>query len=93
MIKKKDLINIELTIVFYYKDCEVSFKRYNQIYNIKVTGISDFGNIISATRVFRKLVNRKRVINCLNEEIKNIERVYQIVSKKEFGMNNKVSQK
>lgn len=92
-IKKEDIISFEMTIIFYYKDCEVSIKKYNQIYNIRVTGISNFGNILSATRVFRKPVNRKRVIDYLNEEIKNIERVYNSVLNKEFGMNDRISQK
>ena len=92
-IKEKDLISFEMTIVFYYKDCEVNLKKYNQIYDIRVTGISDFGNILSASRVFKKTVNRKIVIDYLNREMENIERVYNSVLNKEFGMNDRIRQK
>lgn len=90
-IKKEDIISIETTMLFYYKGCEVSLKKSNQIYEIKVTGVSDFGNIIVASRVFRKKVDRESVIDYLNGEMKNIERVYNSVLDKEFGMDDKIS--
>ena len=92
-IEEKDLISFEMSIVFFYKDCEVTLKKVNQIYIIKITGISDFGNLLSASRVFRKKVNRKMVIDYLKREIKNIHDVYESVLNKEFGMNNHLSVK
>jgi len=90
-IKKKDLIHFEMTIRFFYKDCEVTLKKLNQIYIIIITGISDMGNLLSASRVFRKRVNRQSVINYLDSEIDNIEKVYGNVLKKEFGMNDRIN--
>ena len=87
-IEEKDLIHFEMDIVFYYKECEVTLKKINQIYFIKITGISDFGNILTASRVFKKRIDRKSVIDYLKSEIKNIHRVYESVLSKEFGMNN-----
>ena len=89
-IEEKDLINFEMGIVFFYKDCEVTLKKVNQIYIIKITGISNFGNLLSASRAFKKKVNRKTVIEYLEGELENIEEVYQDVIGKEFGMNNNI---
>jgi len=90
-IKEDDLIHFEMTIGFYYKDCEVTLKKINHIYLIKVTGVSDFGNILSASRTFKKKVNRKLVIDYLKGETENIEKVYDSVLSKEFGMNNNIT--
>ena len=49
------------------------------------------GNLLSASRVFRKRVNRQSVINYLDSEIDNIEKVYGNVLKKEFGMNDRIN--
>ena len=89
-IEEKDLISFEMSIVFFYKDCEVTLKKINQIYIIKITGISNFGNLLSASRAFKKKVNRKTVIEYLEGELENIEEVYQDVIGKEFGMNNNI---
>ena len=89
-IEEKDLINFEIGITFYYKDCEVTLKKVNQIYIIKITGISNFGSLLSASRVFKKRVNRKTVIKYLKGELENIEKVYKDVLNKEFGMNNSI---
>jgi len=89
-IEEKDLINFEMNIVFYYKDCEVTLKKLNQIYIIKITGVSDFGNLLSASRTFKKKVNRKTVIDYLKSELENIEKVYQNVTSKEFSMDNSI---
>ena len=90
VIEEKDLIHFEMSIVFFYKDCEVTLKKVNQIYIIKITGISDFGNLLSASRAFKKKVNRKIVIDYLEREIENIDKVYESLLNKEFGMNNNI---
>ena len=77
VIEEKDLIHFEMSIVFFYKDCEVTLKKVNQIYLIKITGISNFGNLLSASKAFKKKVNRKIVINYLKGELENIEKVYK----------------
>ncbi|MBE3138920.1 MAG: hypothetical protein IMZ63_03805 [Actinobacteria bacterium] len=91
VIEEKDLIHFEMSIVFFYKDCEVTLKKVNQIYFIKIIGISDFGNLLSASRVFEKKVDRKIVIDYLEREIENIHRVYESVLSKEFGMDNNIN--
>ena len=93
VIEEKDLIHFEMDIVFYYKNCEVTLKKINQIYIIKITGISNFGNLLSASKAFKKKVNRKIVINYLKGELENIEKVYKDVLNKEFGMDDNISEK
>jgi len=93
VIEEKDLIHFEMSIVFFYKDCEVTLKKVNQIYLIKITGISNFGNLLSASKAFKKKVNRKIVINYLKGELENIEKVYKDVLNKEFGMDDNISEK
>ena len=92
-IGEEDLINFEMDITFYYKNCEVTLKKINQTYLIKITGISNFGNLLSASRSFKKKVNRKTVINYLKGELENIEKVYKDVLNKEFGMDDNISEK
>ena len=89
-IKEEDLIHFEMDIAFYYKNCEVAFKKINQIDIIKITGISDFGNLLSVSRTFEKKICCKFVINYITSEIENIEKVYQAVLDKEFGMSDHI---
>ena len=91
VIKEEDLIHFEMNITFYYHECEVTLRKINQIYLINITGISNFGNLISASRSFKKKVDRKSVINYLEGELENIEGVYQDIVSKEFGMDNNIS--
>ena len=92
-IEAKDLIHFEMTIVFFYKDCEVTLKRVDQISIMKITGISDFGNLLSASRVYRKKVNRKVVIKYLESEMENVKKVYQSVLNKEFTKHDNIHSK
>ena len=93
VIEEKDLIHFEMSIKFYYNDCEATLKKTNQIYLIKITGISNFGNLLSASRAFKKKVNRETVIDYLKGELENIEKVYQDVLNKEFGMDDNIGEK
>ena len=93
IIKEEDLIHFEMNISFYYHECEVTLKKINQIYLITITGISNFGNLMSVSRSFKKKVDRKIVIDYLKGELENIERVYKDVLNKEFGMNNTIGEK
>ena len=45
-IKKKDIISFEMVTTFYYKNCEVTLKKYNNITTIKIVGLSDMGNLL-----------------------------------------------
>ena len=92
-IEAKDLIHFEMTIVFFYKNCEVTLKRVDQISIMKITGISDFGNLLSASRVYRKKVNYKVWAKYLESEMENIKKVYQSVLNKEFTVNNNIHSK
>ena len=93
VIKEEDLIHFEMNISFYYHECEVTLKKINQIYLITITGISNFGNLISASRSFRKKVDREAVIDFLKGELGNIEEVYQDIVSKEFGMDDNIIKK
>ena len=90
-INEEDLISFDMSIVFYYRDCEVTFKKFDQFYSIKITGISDFGNLLCVSKVFRKKHNRVLIIKYLQGEIVNIKKVHQIILNKEFGKDDKVN--
>jgi len=89
-IKEDDLISCDISIVFYYKNCEITLRKLSQVCIIKITGISDFGNLISVSRVFRKKHNRKLVLEHLKSEINNIKKVYKSILDKEYGANNHI---
>ena len=90
-IKKEDIISFEMVIVFYYKGCEVTLKKYNNITIIKIVGLSDLGNLLIDSQTFLKKIEDELIIKYLKNEIKNIERVYKTVTNKEYGNNDNFS--
>jgi len=90
-IKKEDIISFEMVAVFYYKGCEVTLKKYNNITVIKMVGLSDIGNLLIDSQTFIKEVGNELIIKCLENEIKNIEKVYKNVTSKEYGNNDNFS--
>ena len=84
-INKEDIISFEMVTVFYYKNCEVTLKKYNNISVIKMVGVSDMGNLLIDSKTFIKKVEDELIVRCLENEIKNIEKVYETVTNKEYG--------
>ncbi len=90
-IKKEDIISFEIVIVFYYKGCEVTLKKFNDITTIKIVGLSNMGNLLIDSQTFIKKVENELIIKCLKNEIENIEKVYKTVANKEYGNNDNFS--
>jgi len=87
-IKKEDIISFEMVIVFYYKECEVTLKKFNNITTIKIVGLSDMGNLLIDSQTFIKEMENELIIKCLKNEIENIEKVYKTIANKEYGNND-----
>jgi len=90
-IKKEDIISFEMVTVFYYKGCEVTLRKYNNITVIKMVGLSDIGNLLIDSQTFIKEVGDELIIKCLENEIKNIKKVYKTIISKEYGNNDNFS--
>ena len=90
-IKKEDIISFEMVTVFYYKGCEVTLRKYNDIAVIKIVCLSDIGNLLIDSQTFIKKVEDELIIRCLENEMKNIEKVYKNVASKEYGNNDNFS--
>lgn len=85
-INKKDIISFEMVTSFYYKGCEVKLKKFNQITTIKITGLSDMGNLLTDYKPFIEKINKTKLANYLcKREIKNIKKVYKSVVNKEYN--------
>ena len=84
-INKEDIISFEMVTAFYYRNCEVTLKKYNNITVIKMVGLSDMGNLLIDSQTFIKKVGNELIIKGLENEIGNIEKVYKNLSKKEYG--------
>ena len=88
-IKEKDIISFEMVTIFYYKNCEVTLRKYNDITVIKIVGISDLGNLLIDSQPFIEKIDKGEIANCLcKSEIKNIKKVYEAILNKEYGNNN-----
>ena len=90
-INKEDIISFEMVTAFYYKNCEVTLKKYNNITVIKMVGLSDMGNLLIDSQTFIEKVEDKLIVRCLENEIRNIEKVYKTVANKEYGDYDKFS--
>jgi len=90
-IKKEDIISFEMVTVFYYKNCEVTLRKYNNITVIKIVGLSDIGNLLIDSQTFIEKVENELIIRCLENEIRNIKKVYKTVANKEYGNHNNFS--
>ena len=92
-IKKEDIISFEMVSVFYYKNCEVTLRKYNNIAVIKIVCLSDIGNLLIDSQTFIKKLEDGLIIKCIENEIKNIKKVYKTVASKEYGNNDNFSLK
>jgi len=88
-INKEDIISFEMVIVFYYKGCEVTLKKYNNITTVKMVGLSDLGNLLIDSQTFLKKSGYELIIQDIKNEIRNVEKVYKTVINKEYGNNDK----
>ena len=87
-IKEKDIISFEMVTTFYYKNCEVTLKKYNNITTIKMVGLSDLGNLLIDSQTFMGKSGDELIIQDVKNEIRNIEKVYKTIINKEYGNHN-----
>ena len=84
-INEEDIISFEMVTTFYYKKCEVTLKKYNNITTIKIVGLSDLGNLLIDSQTFMKKAEIELIIKGLETDIANVEKVYKAMENKEFG--------
>lgn len=77
-----------MVVVFYYKDCEATLKKFNSITTVKVVGLSDMGNLLIDSKTFKKKIKGELIVKYLENEIGNIEKVYKNVVNKEYGKDD-----
>ena len=87
-INEEDIISFEMTTMFYYKKCEVTLKKYNNITVIKIVGMSDLGNLLIDSQTFIKRAEIELIIKGLKNDIANVEKVYKTIENKEYGNHN-----
>jgi len=86
--KEKDIISFEMTIKFYYKNCEVTFKRLNNVLDISIINITSNGFIAEINKTFICGKNYKNFLEYLDTMIDLIEEIYQEIKGKEGNFNN-----
>ena len=90
-ITNKDIISLEVTVIFSYKRCEVTLKRFDDIYKINIKLIDKSGYILEKEEPFIGTRYCKYLSECLNEELANIERIYKELKKAEANFNNNIA--
>ncbi len=86
-ITNNDIISFEMSVKLYYKDCEMTFKKTDQIYKIDAIDISKRGYIVEFSETF--LAKKKvypNLLNFLNQMVyQDLNIVYQkLKNKKKF---------
>jgi len=76
-IKIDDIISFEMIVKIYYRNCEVTAKRYGQILNVHVSNFSDKGYFTEKSENFIGQSEYSDLLNYLNNNIQYIEGVYQ----------------
>lgn len=87
-IKEGDIISFEMVTIFYYRGCEVTLRKYNDVSVVKMVGLSDIGNLLIDSQTFIKKVEHELIVKHLKNEMENIEKVYTNVANKEYGSND-----
>ena len=90
MIVREDIISFQMTLKFFYKNCEVTFRKYNGVNIVHVIGLSNFGNILESSKTVTKKLKGDLILKYIKREMGLIEEVYQSVANKEFGKENKI---
>ena len=90
-IKEEDIISIEMVTTFYYKNCEVTLKKYNNISTIKIIGMSDLGNLLIDFQTFKEKYKKQILAKYLStREISHVRKIYKSVLSKEYGTDDKI---
>jgi len=90
-IKKEDIISFEMVTTFYYKNCEVTLKKYNNVTTVKIVGVSDMENLLVDSQSFLKKFKKKELAKYLcKDEMKLIKKVYKSLENKEYKSLDKI---
>ena len=90
-ITNKDIISLEVTVIFSYKKCEVTLKRFDDIYKINIKLIDKSGYILEKEEPFINTKYYEYLSGYLNDELANIEKVYEELKKTESNFNNNLA--
>ena len=86
-ITNNNIISFEMTVKLQYKDCEMTFKKTDQVYKIDVVDITEKGYIVEFSETFlAKKKTYPNLLNFLNNVVDlDLNVVYQkLKMKKEF---------
>jgi len=86
-ITNSNIISFEMIVKLSYKDCEITFKKTNQVYIITAIDITKKGYIVEFSETF--LAKKKiypNLLNFLNNVVnEDLNMVYQkLIAKKNF---------
>lgn len=89
-VKEKDIISFQMTLKFFYKKCEVTFRKFNGVNVVHVIGLSNFGNILEQSNTVAEKMKFDMIMDCIKHDCHLIEDVYQSLVNKEFGKENQI---
>ena len=90
-ITNRDIISFEMTVKFNYKRCDVVIKRNNDIYDINIALINEYGYILEKNVTFIGTRNYRYLPEYLNDELANIEEVYKELKIIESNFDNNLA--
>jgi len=90
-ITNKDIISFEMIVKFNYKRCDVALKRNNDIYDINMILINKSGYILERNETFIGTRNYSYLVEYLNDELANIEKVYTELKKIESNFDSNLA--
>lgn len=85
-IVTNNIISFEMIVKFQYKDCEMAFKKTDQVYIIEAVDITEKGYIVKFSETFlEKKKAYPDLLNLLNNLDQDLNVVYQkLINKKKF---------
>ena len=89
-INAGDIISCEMVIVFYYKKCQVTLRKYNNVTILKIVGVSNMENLLIDSQSFLEKFKKKELAKYLcKNDLKYIEKVYKSLENKEYKSHDK----
>jgi len=85
-ITNNNIISYEMTVKLQYKNCEMTFKKADQVYIITAVDITEKGYIVEFSETFlEKKKLYPNLVNLLNNLEQDLNTVYQkLITKKKF---------
>ena len=87
LIERKDILHVYSVIKFFYRECDITVTRLNNMVDIGIIKISSEGFIIE--RHGNKLIdsNYRNLLNFLNEQNELLEKTYKKILRREEHIN------